>query len=35
VGGAWLTVGVGVDAVRGTALTIDLLPNGEAATLTA
>jgi len=34
-GGAWLTVGVSVDAVQGTALTIDLLPNGDAATLTA
>jgi hypothetical protein len=33
--GAWLTVGVGVDAVRGTALSIDLLPNADAATLTA
>jgi len=33
--GAWLTVGVGVDAVHGLALTVDLLPNGEAATLTA
>ncbi len=34
-GGKWLTVGVSVDAVTGTALTIDLLPNGEAATLSA
>jgi hypothetical protein len=34
-GGQWLTVGVSVDAVMGTALTIDLLPNGEAATLAA
>jgi transposase-like protein len=34
-GGAWLTVGVSVDAVRGTVLSLDLLPNGEAATLTA
>jgi transposase-like protein len=34
-GGEWLTVGVGVDAVHGLALTVDLLPNGEAATLTA
>lgn len=34
-GGAWLTVGISVDAVHGTALSIDLLPNGEAATLTA
>ena len=34
-GGQWLTVGVSVDAVHGTALSIDLLPNGEAATLTA
>ena len=33
--GQWLTVGVSVDAVRGTALSIDLLPHGEAATLTA
>jgi transposase-like protein len=33
--GQWLTVGVSVDAVRGTGLSIDLLPNGEAATLTA
>jgi hypothetical protein len=33
--GQWLTVGVSVDAVRGTALSIDILPNGEAATLTA
>jgi hypothetical protein len=33
--GQWLTVGVGVDAVNGLALAIDLLPNGEAATLTA
>ncbi len=34
-GGRWLTVGVSVDAVRGTALSVDLLPNAEAATLTA
>jgi hypothetical protein len=33
--GQWLTVGVGVDAVRGTVLSLDVLPNGEAATLTA
>lgn len=33
--GRWLTVGVSVDAVDGLALTVDLLPNGEAATLTA
>jgi hypothetical protein len=33
--GQWLTVGVGVDAVNGLALAVDLLPNGEAATLTA
>jgi transposase-like protein len=33
--GEWLTVGVGVDAVHGLALTVDLLPNGEAATLAA
>jgi transposase-like protein len=33
--GEWVTVGVSVDAVHGLALTVDLLPNGEAATLTA
>ena len=33
--GQWLTVGVSVDAVHGTALSVDLLPNGDAATLTA
>jgi transposase-like protein len=33
--GQWLTVGLGVDAVRGTVLSLDLLPNGETATLTA
>jgi len=33
--GQWLTVGVGVDAVHGLALTVDLLENGEATTLTA
>jgi hypothetical protein len=33
--GGWLTVGVAVDAVAGTALSIDLLPNGETATLVA
>ncbi len=33
--GQWLTVGVSVDAVRGTAVSIDVLPNGEAATLVA
>ena len=33
--GQWLTVGVGVDAVSGLVLTVDLLPNAEAATLTA
>lgn len=33
--GQWLTVGIGVDAVRGTVLSLDLLPNGETATLTA
>jgi transposase-like protein len=33
--GEWLTIGVGVDAVHGLALTVDLLPNGEAATLSA
>jgi hypothetical protein len=32
--GQWLTVGVSVDAVAGLALTVDLLPNGEAETLT-
>jgi hypothetical protein len=33
--GQWLTVGISVDAVHGTVLSLDLLPNGEAATLTA
>ena len=33
--GQWLTVGISVDAVKGTVLSLDLLPNGEAATLTA
>ena len=33
--GQWLTLGVSVDAVRGTVLILDLLPNAEAATLTA
>ena len=33
--GEWLTVGVSVDAVSGVVLTVDLLPNAEAATLTA
>jgi transposase-like protein len=33
--GEWLTVGVSVDAVNRTVLSLDLLPNGEAATLTA
>lgn len=33
--GQWLTVGISVDAVRGTVLSLDLLPNGEATTLTA
>jgi transposase-like protein len=33
--GEWLTVGISVDAVHGTVLSLDLLPNGEAATLTA
>jgi hypothetical protein len=33
--GKWLTVGVSVDAIVGTALTVDLLENGEADTLTA
>ena len=32
--GEWLTVGISVDAVQGTVLSLDLLPNGEAATLT-
>lgn len=32
--GEWLTVGVTTDAIQGTALTIDLLANGEAETLT-
>jgi hypothetical protein len=32
--GEWLTVGLSVDAVQGTVLSLDLLPNGEAATLT-
>jgi hypothetical protein len=33
--GRWLTVGISVDAVTGTVLSLDLLPNGETATLTA
>jgi hypothetical protein len=33
--GEWLTVGVSVDAVQGTVLSLDLLPNGEATTLAA
>jgi len=33
--GEWLTVGISVDAVRGTMLSLDLLPNGETATLSA
>jgi transposase-like protein len=33
--GTWLTVGVGVDAVTGLALSIDVLPRADAATLTA
>jgi hypothetical protein len=33
--GRWLSVGISVDAVRGTVLSLDLLPNGEATTLTA
>jgi transposase-like protein len=33
--GEWLTVGISVDAVAGTVLSLDLLPNGETATLTA
>jgi hypothetical protein len=32
--GQWLTVGVGVDAVHGLALTVDVLDSAEAATLT-
>ncbi len=32
--GQWLTVGVSVDAVTGVALTVDVLSNSEAATLT-
>ncbi len=32
--GQWLTVGVSVDAVHGTVLSLDLLPNGETAMLT-
>jgi hypothetical protein len=34
-GGQWLTVGVSVDAIRGTVLSLDVLPNGETATLAA
>ena len=33
--GLWLTVGVSVDAVTGTALSIDILPSADATTLTA
>lgn len=33
--GQWLTVGISVDAVTGTVLSLDLLPNGETTTLTA
>jgi transposase-like protein len=33
--GQWLTLGISVDAVHGTVLSLDLLPNGEAATLSA
>lgn len=33
--GQWLTVGIGVDAVQGTVLSLDLLPNAETATLVA
>jgi transposase-like protein len=33
-GGQWLTVGISVDAVKGTVLSLDLLPTSEAATLT-
>ena len=32
--GEWLTVGVTTDAMQGTTLTIDILDNGEAKTLT-
>ncbi len=32
--GRWLSVGISVDAVRGTVLSLDLLPTGDAATLT-
>jgi hypothetical protein len=32
--GQWLTVGISVDAIKGTVLSLDLLPNGEATTLT-
>jgi hypothetical protein len=32
--GEWLTVGVSVDGVTGTVLSLDLLPNGEGTTLT-
>lgn len=32
-GGPWLTVGISVAAVKGTVLRLDLLPNGETATL--
>ena len=34
-GGQWVTVGISVDAIKGTVLSLDLLPNGETATLTA
>jgi hypothetical protein len=33
--GEWLAVGVSVDVLKGTVLSLDLLPNGEAATLAA
>src|SRR3954465_3952073 len=33
--GQWLTVGISVDAVTGTVLSLDLLPNGEASTRSA
>ena len=33
--GRWLTVGIGVDAVRGTVLSLDVLPNAETAAVAA
>lgn len=32
--GEWVTVGIGVDTLRGTVLSLDLLPAGDATTLT-